>query len=281
MISMNEILKQIDYLPVFNKTAQKALGLLRDEFSSNKEIADVIKYDTGLTANILKLANSAYFAHTVEVKELSNAISFLGRDKIYQIVTLQSSSKYFKNLSEGYESDAGELWKHSISSGIIAEHLSYLEPNVNKGQLFSAAILHDIGKTILCLWVKDEWKVIQDLINNKKIGFAEAEKSVLGYTHCQVGGAILQRWMFPDDIVLSARNHHDEKIHSNPVVRITKLSDYMSIMMGYTTDGDNLQYGGYDELISYYKIKTSELEVILNNCFMIIQSVIDDFYKID
>ena len=277
MISMNDILKQIEYLPVFNRTAQRALQLLVEDVDHNKEIAEVIKYDPGLTANVLKLGNSAYFAHTVEIKDLKGAVNYLGRDKMYQILTLSTASQYFKKLSKGYEMIQGELWKHSISAGIIAEHLSFLEPKVNKSTLFTAGILHDIGKTILSLWVSDLWTDILYLIENQAFDFVEAEKRVLGYTHALVGGAILQRWLFPDDVILAARNHHDSKIHPNPVVRIIRLADYFSISMGFMSQQDNMLYKGYEDLMDHYKIQTKDLENIFSNSLNIIQSVLDDF----
>ena len=132
MISMKDILKQIEFLPVFNQTAQKALQLLLQYDTNNKDIAEVIKYDPGLTANVLKLANSAYFAHTKEINDLTGAINYLGRDKMFQILTLSTASKYFQKPAKGYEQIQGELWKHSISTGVIAEHLSFLEPTINK-----------------------------------------------------------------------------------------------------------------------------------------------------
>ena len=281
MISMNDILKQIEYLPVFNRTTQKALQLLLDDVDHNKEIAEVIKFDPGLTANVLKLANSAYFAHTVEIKDLTGAINYLGRDKMYQILTLSTASQYFKKQSAGYELMQGELWKHSISVGIVAEYLSYFEPKENKSALFTAGILHDIGKTILSIWVDDLWTDILYLIENQGIDFIEAEKRVLGYTHALVGGAILQRWFFPDNVVLAARNHHDAKIHPNPIVRIIRLADYVSIAMGYMSQQDNMLYQGYKDLMEYYKIQTKDLELIFSDCHNIIQSVLDDFTKIN
>ncbi|MCL2063190.1 MAG: HDOD domain-containing protein [Candidatus Cloacimonetes bacterium] len=280
MISMNDILKQIEYIPVFNRTAQRALQLLVEDVDHNKEIAEVIKYDPGLTANVLKLANSAYFAHAVEIKDLKGAVNYLGRDKMYQILTLSTASQYFKKLSKGYEMIQGELWKHSISTGIIAEHLSFLEPKVNKSTLFTAGILHDIGKTILSLWVSDLWTDILYLIENQGLDFVEAEKRVLGYTHALVGGAILQRWLFPDDVILAARNHHDSKIHPNPVVRIIRLSDYFAISMGFMSQQDNMLYKGYEDLMDHYKIQTKDLENIFSNSINIIQSVLDDFTAI-
>ena len=281
MIAMNDILQQIEYLPVFNKAAQKAMQLLLESTTVTKDIADVIKYDSGLTANVLKLANSAYFAHSVEIKDLSAAINYLGRDKMFQILSLSSASKYFKGHSKGYELTQGELWKHSISTGIIAEHLGFLEPNVNSGTLFTAGILHDVGKTILSTWVSDLWNDILYLIDKQHLDFIEAEKRILGYTHALVGGAILQRWLFPEEIISASRYHHENKIHENTVVRIIRLADYLSISMGYMTSEDSLLYLGYEDLMNYYKIKSKDLEKILNTSFEIIQSVLDDFNKID
>ena len=280
MISMNDILQQIEYLPVFNKTAQRAMQLLLDNANHSKDIADVIKYDSGLTANVLKIANSAYFAHAVEIKDLTGAITYLGRDKMFQILTLSSTAKYFQGHSKGYEMIQGELWKHSISTGVIAEHLGFLEPSVNPGTLFTAGILHDVGKTILCTWVSDLWNDILYLIERQNFDFMEAEKKILGYTHALVGGAILQRWMFPEDVVQAARSHHENKIHTSPIVRITKMADFLSITLGYMTTEDSMQYKGYEELIDYYKIQSRDLEKILNESFEIIQSVLDDFSKI-
>ena len=281
MISMNDILKQIEYLPVFNKTSQRALQLLLEDVDHNKELAEVIKYDIGLTTNVLKLANSAYFTHAVEIKDLTAAINYLGRDKMYQILTLSTTSGYYKKQSSGYETMQGELWKHSISVAIIAEHLSFLEPSINKSILFTSGILHDVGKTILSMWVSNLWSEIVYLSENKGMDFIEAEKKVLGYTHALVGGAILQRWLFPEDVISAARNHHDLKIHPNPVVRIIRLADYIAIIMGYMSCKDNMRYKGYEDLLKHYSLKTMDVERIFSNCLNIIQSVLDDFVNIN
>ena len=281
MISMDAILEKIDYLPVFNKTAQRAMQLLIDDTTENKDIADVIKFDSGLTTNILRIANSAYFAHSMEIKDLTAAINYLGRDKMFQMISLSTSSKYFKVHSMGYELIQGELWRHSVSTGLIAEHLSFLEPKINKAYLFTAGILHDIGKTVLSTWVNDLWNDIIYLITHQKMDFVNAEKKVLGFNHSVVGGSILQRWLFADEIIQAARYHHENKIHSCPIVRIIRLADYLSMIMGYMTNEDNLLYKGYDNLLDYYQIQSKDLEKILNNCFDVIQSVIDDFSNID
>ena len=281
MISIDSIFKQIDYLPSFNQVSFKALNLLKDKESHTKDIADVIRFDPGLMANILKLANSAYYARANEIIDLVGAINLLGRAKMVQILIISSTSRYFKNIAKGYEQIQGELWNHSISTGLIAEHLAYLEPETDKDFLFTAGILHDIGKTVLSIWLSDLWNDIVYLVKSQSMEFLDAEKKVLGFSHSQVSAAILQRWAFPNNVVLAAKFHHDRKVHKNPYVRIIKLADYLSILMGYMTSEDNLMYGGYDQLMSYYKIQSKDMQVIMNDCFNIIQKVIDDLGKIN
>jgi putative nucleotidyltransferase with HDIG domain len=281
MISIDAIFKQIDFLPSFNQVSHKALELLTDRDSLIKDIADTIRFDPGLMANVLKLANTVSYARNKEIIDLSSAINTLGRNKMVQILLISSTSKYFKNITKGYEQIQGELWKHSISTAIIAEHLLYLEPGVDRAVVFTAGILHDIGKIILSIWLADLWNDISYLVKTQNMGFLEAEKKVLGFTHSQVSAAILQRWNFSNDVILAAKYHHDKKVHTNPVVRIVKLADYMSILMGYMTSEDNLLYGGYDKLMDHYKIQTKDMQLILNQCFEEIHKVIFDLAKLN
>jgi HD-like signal output (HDOD) protein len=281
MISIDAIIKQIDYLPSFNQVAHKALGLLTQPNTNIKDIADVIRFDSGLTANIIKISNTAHYSPSREIAEIGMAIKYLGRDKMIQILTISSTSKYFRNISKGYEQIRGELWKHSISTGLIAEYLSYYEPQANKGTLFISGVMHDIGKTILSIWLADLWTDITHLVKNNNVEYLEAEKSVLGFTHSLVSSYILQKWEFPNDVIVAAKHHHERKNHNNPVARITKLADYISILMGYMTSEDNMLYGGYEDLMEFYKIQSNDLQVIMNECFEIIQKVIIAISNVD
>ena len=51
-------------IPAMSGTATKLLTLLKNPNTNATQIEAVVRYDPGLTANILKLANSAYFGCT-------------------------------------------------------------------------------------------------------------------------------------------------------------------------------------------------------------------------
>jgi putative nucleotidyltransferase with HDIG domain len=277
MITVQEILKEIEFLPAFNQTAQKALLLIKQDNYSVKELTDIIKFDAALTANILKVSNSAYYAKSKEIHDIGMALSFLGKDQLSSLLTLITSKEYFKNMMDGYEINQGELWEHNLSVAILAESLAHYEKAIDKSVLFTAGLLHDIGKIILNVWIKKEWEKINHLVEHEGLDFLSAEKKVLGFTHAQVGGAVLKQWNFPNEIINAAKHHHDELLYDDPVVRIICLADYLSFTMGIMTQMDNMKMKGYTNILNYYNIKTREVEALISDNLEKVQHIISEF----
>ena len=66
--------------------ALKLLTLLKDENTSNAQIEQILRYEPGLTANILKLTNSAFFGLPKQIGSIRQAILMIGWKKLIQIV---------------------------------------------------------------------------------------------------------------------------------------------------------------------------------------------------
>lgn len=276
MITLQEILRQIDYLPVFNQTAQKVLELLRKEECSLKEVVETIKYDPTITANVLKVANSAYFAHTKEILDIQTAVNFLGKEYMYSVVSISAAKLYFESYIEGYESQTGQIWDHSLCVAVIAEYLQKLEPKINGGTFFTAGLLHDIGKIVLSHWVKDDFNLIYKLVTENKMNFFQAERRVLGYDHSSVGAAILRKWNFPTVFIDVARYHHDPHKYNLPVVRIVAFADYLTILLGFNSQRDSMSYSGYEPILSHYKIKSKDIELFLADTSILIDQILEN-----
>ncbi len=277
MISVSDILKSIDYLPAFNQTVHKALQLIQKDTYSNKELADIIKFDASLTANILKISNSALYAKSNKIHDIGTALSFLGKQQLFSLLSIVATKQYFSNTISGYEINAGELWNHNLSVAVLTESLAYYEKDVDKSILFTAGLLHDIGKIILNTWVQSEWQRIMDLVEKESYDFISAEKKILGYTHAHIGGAILKQWNLPLPIINAAKHHHDESLFDDPVVRLVCLADFLTFAMGYMTQMDNMYMSGYAKVLEYYHIKTKEIEVLISNNFEKVTKTIQEF----
>ncbi len=263
MITIQEILKEINYLPVFNHVAQKALQILADDMYSPKELAATIKYDAALTANILKVSNSAYFAHSIRISDIATAINFLGKNQLYSIISISAAQKYFTESDlGGYEINPGELWDQSLSVAIISEEVRRFAPEVDGNTLFISALLHDIGKIVLSKYIHGEYAQIARIVEDESIDFTTAEKRVLGFSHPMVGARVLKHWNFSDTMINVAKYHHEPEKTDDIYVHMVCLSLYIAYCMGIMSQVDSMQYEGFDYLLDKYGFQTKDIDAI-------------------
>ena len=160
-------------LPVIPEVATKIMSIAEEKLDiSFKELENIIKMDPGLTAKILKIANSALYARQREITSLQMAITLLGFKNIKSLVMLVTASNTFAKYkkTEFYQF----FWKHSILTAFFAKHISL---RCNKKELseevFLSAILHNIGQ--VALFNSDQEKY-PDLSVQKKRKMQEIKK---------------------------------------------------------------------------------------------------------
>jgi putative nucleotidyltransferase with HDIG domain len=202
------ILTQVKSFPGMPATAARLLPLLRDPDSSAARIEDVLKYDPGLTANILKLTNSAYFGLSSRVSSVRQAILLLGWKRVLQLVMTMCMSALMKKSIPGYDLPRGELWRHSVAVSVAADLLVRSLCISDADAVFTAALLHDIGKLVLGDYVQEDLEKIE-LMVAKGISFEVAEYIVLGTNHADIGARILKNWALPQELVNAVSWHHD------------------------------------------------------------------------
>ncbi len=149
MITVDEILARIDYLPPFPATASKALQRLKDPNVTVEEITDIVKFDQAIATNILRLCNSSYFGIQRNVTKLNEAVVYIGLSELKKILVVSATGKYFEEKQSGYEMDKGELWRHSLSTAIIAENIVKTIGLKKADNIFISGLLHDTGKLVL------------------------------------------------------------------------------------------------------------------------------------
>ncbi len=206
--NVKEILSKIKSFPSMPATGAKMLRMLEDPETTVDEIEDVLRHDPGLTGNVLKLANSAYFGIPSRVASTRQAVLLLGLKKLVQLVIASCVNGVMDKPVSGYNLAPGNLWRHSIAVSIAAEALVKDKKNIEAEDIFTPALLHDIGKLILGHFVKEEQAAIEK-ISNKGVPYVVAENMVLGTDHAEVGAQVLTQWSFPRDVIDAVRWHHN------------------------------------------------------------------------
>jgi putative nucleotidyltransferase with HDIG domain len=257
------ILKSIDKIPAFPATIQKVIELLSDEDYEVNDLVNVIKYDQAITANILKISNSAYFGARQKIKTIQDAVIYLGQQQLIRAVQTAGISKYFRKGGRGYVAQSKDLWEHSVAVALMSQILSRKLLSKDDSALYTAALLHDVGKIVMGEYVHEAYERISSRVMNLKCSFLEAEEEALGINHAELGGRIAARWNFPAEIRDAIAFHHRPDLltaASNNNAWLVYLSDQACLMYGIDGGVDALAYQGLEEVMRHFNLRAVDLE---------------------
>ncbi|MBW1721254.1 MAG: HDOD domain-containing protein [Deltaproteobacteria bacterium] len=280
MKDIREIIKKIDALKPMPQVAQKVMAIAKDPQSSMADLSEIIIYDQALTANVLKLCNSALFGLPNKVESVQQAIVYLGMDQIVDLVLISGGASNLKGKHEGYDLEEGELWRYSVASSLIARDLAEIKKAENVHLIFTSALVKDIGKVILNQYVADSYEKIKFLVSKHGFSFKEAEKAVIGIDHAELGGLVAEKWNFSSKMIEIIRYHHSpsEAKESSFETCLVHLADSLCMMMGIGVGSDGLSYRfdrdaaeqlgfserDFQEIIAGFGEKIQKVEELIN-----------------
>ncbi len=215
---------EIKMIPTLHAIAERVFTVLDNSNSSFNDLSNIVKYDQAITSKIISIANSAYYSRGVEIFNLQRAMLTIGFEEVRSIVTCILLMEGIMKLLKLKEEDLLILWKHSIevacAARILSERLFVEDPQ----KVFTASLLHDIGKIIFYAF-SPKYKTMQ---REAKPGtdIAALEREHFGIDHQETGDIIARKWKFPADFAKVVRNHHKELPHHNDgLLRLVGASD--------------------------------------------------------
>jgi HD-like signal output (HDOD) protein len=265
MPDIKNIIKKIRQLHPIPTVVHKLLTYENDPDSDLEDFVRLVEHDPALTANLLKICNSAHFGLPVKVDSLEKAVSLLGQQRVIELVLEQSLSDNLNQAQKGYRLEKGELWKQSVAVALIARTLAERRGLGNLPAIYTAALLKDIGKIVLSDHVHKMADKIQRMIENKGLSFLEAEQACIGMDHAELGGLIAKQWNFSSHLVFMIENHHlgNPKSRKDPATAAIYLSDMVAMMAGTCIGVDRLAYPVYESLFSNFFLTRDELQTLI------------------
>lgn len=216
-------------LPTLPTIIAKMLELVDNPKTSASSLSGLIMQDQVLTARILKLANSSFYAFPRQIATVKLALIVLGFESVKEMALSLSVLNSFKSENNKHF-DTSQFWHHSISVGAGSRMLARETCYRLAGEAFVAGLLHDIGKLVLNQYLPEEFAEVQTRIWDQGQPCEEAEKIVLGVTHAEIGAWLAERWNLPVNLVEAIRWHaHPEQCPRNPELPLLVcLADYLS-----------------------------------------------------
>jgi len=235
MISLQQLVRRAGVPRAFPATATKLAAAVWSEKGSVKDAVAAIEYDQAVTADVLKWANSASSGSTRKIATIREAVIRLGGVRILEHLIARHVRGTMNRALPVYGYAGQDLWRHSVAAGVAAGELARHVPGSSDGLLFTAALLHDIGKLFLgtgapAAEMENVWRLV-----NADTGAQtceQAEREVLGFSHVDVGAEVVSAWRLPEEIVEAIRRHHDAGGEGDRVTDGVKAANFMARAVG-------------------------------------------------
>jgi HD-like signal output (HDOD) protein len=192
-------------LPLFYNRLNETINHPR---SSIDDVAKIITEDQGLTARLLRLANSPMFGCYAKVESITKAATIIGTQQLRDLALAVSVMGVFKGISEDLL-NMTSFWRHSIACGIVARTLAVYRRESNVERLFVAGILHDVGHIVLAAARPEVSRELLEAQRDSGRFYPELERERLEFDHAELGGALLKKWKIPVSIVEPVVYHHN------------------------------------------------------------------------
>jgi HD-like signal output (HDOD) protein len=168
-----------------------------------------ISQDPIMTAKILQTVNSALYCLPQQINDPGEAVMFLGVERCKSLILLSKLFSQFDNKKcAGFSME--RMWQHSIVVGSFARFIALAESQDGSmaDQAYTAGLLHDIGKVLLAGNLPQQYQEVTALHRNQDLPVYEAEKKILGTTHAELAGCLLDHWGLGPHIVEAVTHHH-------------------------------------------------------------------------
>ncbi len=213
MLELEALIEKANDLEPLPVSVTRLAGLVSSDDSSVDEIAEVVAFDQGLTAKLLRFANSAMAAGREPLTTVNSAIIRLGLGQVLEVAIASSVRRKLDVSIPEYGIEEGLFWRHSVTTALAAESMSSILRRRIPPESFTAALLHDVGKLVLSRFLDPER--LEYLNRAREEGGRnplEAEAEILGVHHAELGGLVCQHWQMPDPIVNGVMHHHTPEV---------------------------------------------------------------------
>jgi HD-like signal output (HDOD) protein len=208
--------------------------------SSIEDITKVISEDQGLTARLLKLANSPFFGYFSKIDSIGKAATIIGTQQLQALALAVSVMEVFTGIPENIV-NMKTFWQHSIACGITARALAIYRRESNVERVFAAGILHDVGRLVICTAMPHVFTGMLAASREEKALLFRIEEEQLGFTHAAVGGRLLEKWRIPASIAEPVACHHSPgRARKFPLeVAFVHLADIICKSQGLGFNGES------------------------------------------
>ena len=261
---LESLLSRISDVPTLPASVLRVMQMIEDPFCSSSDLAKVIQADPAMAAKVLKLANSSYYGFRQKIANIPQAVTLLGFATLKNALLAAAVFDMFRVQGTGFDLNA--LWKHSITTATAAKLVAKRTRYPQSEKVWTAALLHDIGKIILARFVPQGLAEVRDTVREEQLGMYDAEKKVIGLSHPALGAWVLGRWGLPAPIVEAVEfHHHPTRAQTSfDLAAIVYLANVLAHRSNIGSGGDSLVRELDPVILEYFSLNETALADLLD-----------------
>jgi putative nucleotidyltransferase with HDIG domain len=217
-------------IAIMPRAAQQAFEIATNPNSEAEEYVTLVERDEGLSARVLKIANSVYYNRGSGSKTIAEAINVIGITELSGLLNASALSHFFPSRHPLRVT----LWKHNIGVAVAARVLARSANPSAPEQAFLAGLMHDIGKLLMVQQQPTMYERVVKRAHAEGLESATAETEEFPFDHTQVGHLIAERWKFSADLITVISSHHRpwSDIAPRSVTAVVKAADSVAHVLG-------------------------------------------------
>ncbi len=238
---IREQVRRIENTPAIPAVFLPLLELLNvaPEKTNLDEVVKLVSYDNTIAAQCLRMASSPLFGLAKAPESIRGAVISLGLRRVETILLTCCLGQAFP--AKNWVLDPTVYWRHSLGCAMVCRKFAEKLTLVDCDKAYMAGLMHDIGILVNCLAFSPEFEQAVNRATSGQVPLHEAELATMGFTHCDSGRALAEKWNLSDDIVQVIACHHDVERSetARPLVALVHLSDLLCRVRG-------MGYGYYE-----------------------------------
>jgi HD-like signal output (HDOD) protein len=250
-------LGQVQSLPALPMVVNAVSRRIVNSSANAREIARLLAHDQALTARVLKLANSAFYAPKEPVRSPEQAVVMLGFGTVRGIVLKAS-------IFSAYDvTRARSFWLHALGTACAARAVAQVSGVVNGEDAFIMGLLHDVGKLALDEFLPDLYAPVREAVAKEGGLIRAAEMRLLGCDHAAVGRFLCEHWSLPAMYRDAIAGHHDLSLVQDkhqPVAACVQLADIIARSLLIGSGGDHAMPVLDPQALKLLKLKIEDFD---------------------
>ncbi len=175
--------------------------------SSLKDISNIINQDASLTAQLLRIANSAFFSFPAEITTVAQAITIVGIQQLRELTLACAMLRAFPSIPND-DFNINGFWQHSLGVAVASRVIATLRKESNIERYYVLGLLHDIGRIVICLGDPGEARKLLQTAHQSKRLLHQTELAMWQIDHGEIGARFLAHWHLPPSIHQPIHHHH-------------------------------------------------------------------------